>query len=619
MDSFDIANMRASLDLATLGPAADPNPRVGCVATTAGGSVAGAGYHRGAGTAHAEVAALDDAAAHGRDVRGGTVYVTLEPCAHIGRTGPCADALIEAGVARVVMLRRDPGEASGGGSERLRAAGITVDVVPDLLADTSAQGSEAPPAADVEADPEITTAANPVAATTSTVAEENRHVVAAIARAAAALVEPWEFATRHGRPFVTWKYAATLDGRSAAKDGTSQWITGEAARADVHARRAAAGAVVAGTGTVLADDPALTVRDATGEPVGPQPLRVVVGEREVPASAKVFDTVEKAEPAIHLRTRDVRAVLAELHGRGIRHVWLEGGPTLAAAFLAADAVDEIVGYLAPAMLGAGASAIGDLGIESIDGIARFELRDLDRIGGDIRVVMRRTAATVASAAAPTPHATPETPETPETREAGPLMFTGIVEEVGEITAVERSERSAVVRIHGPKVVSDARPGDSIAVSGVCLTVVDFDEQGFSVDVMAETLDRSSLAGIEPGARVNLERAMAADGRFGGHFVQGHVDGTGTIAAREPGDRWEVVSIDLPVNLRRYVVEKGSIALDGVSLTVSAVTPTGLQVSLIPTTLAETTLGATSVGSQVNVEVDVLAKYIEGLLAHRRGD
>lgn len=199
------------------------------------------------------------------------------------------------------------------------------------------------------------------------------------------------------------------------------------------------------------------------------------------------------------------------------------------------------------------------------------------------------------------------------------MFTGIVEEVGEITAVEGGERSAVVHIRGPKVVSDAKAGDSIAVSGVCLTVVDHDEQGFSVDVMAETLDRSSLAGITAGARVNLERAMAANGRFGGHIVQGHVDGTGTISARKPGERWEVVSIDLPGHLRRYVVEKGSIALDGVSLTVSALTPTGLQVSLIPTTLAETTLGDAAVGTRVNVEVDVLAKYIEGLLAHTKED
>lgn len=379
MDSFDITNMRACLDLATLGPVADPNPRVGCVVTTADATVAGAGYHRGAGTPHAEVAALSDAAAQGRDVAGGTAYVSLEPCTHTGRTGPCVEALLQAGIARVVVLRGDPGEVSGGGARRLRDAGVAVDLLPDLLT-----GSDA------------TTDRSSDLSAGST--GEDRQVLTAIAEAAALLVEPWEFALRHGRPFVTWKYAATLDGRSAAKDGTSQWITGETARADVHARRATAGAVVAGTGTVLADDPALTVRDETGEPVGDQPLRVVVGERDVPASAKVFETVERAEPAVHLRTRDVHEVLAGLYERGIRHVWLEGGPTLAAAFLAAGLVDEIVGYLAPALLGAGASAVGDLGIDSIGGISRFELRSVDRVGDDIRIVMRR-----ATESHPAPH------------------------------------------------------------------------------------------------------------------------------------------------------------------------------------------------------------------------
>lgn len=367
MDSFDITSMRACLDLATLGPAADPNPRVGCVVTTADGAVAGAGYHAGSGTPHAEVAALSDAAAQGRDVTGGTAYVSLEPCAHTGRTGPCAEALLRAGVARVVVLRRDPGEASGGGAQRLRDGGVQVDLLADLLARTDGPAVHGTTAAD-------------------------RRVLTAIAEAAASLVEPWEFATRHGRPFVTWKYAATLDGRSAAKDGTSKWITGEAARADVHARRATAGAVLAGTGTVLADDPALTVRDETGAPVGDQPLRVVMGERDVPPDAKVFATVERAEPALHLRTHDPHEVLAALHDRGIRHVWLEGGPTVAAAFLAAGVVDEVVGYLAPALLGAGSAAVAGLGIDSMAGILRFELRSVDRVGDDIRIIMRRHAA-----------------------------------------------------------------------------------------------------------------------------------------------------------------------------------------------------------------------------------
>ncbi|GAB96505.1 riboflavin synthase [Kineosphaera limosa] len=193
------------------------------------------------------------------------------------------------------------------------------------------------------------------------------------------------------------------------------------------------------------------------------------------------------------------------------------------------------------------------------------------------------------------------------------MFTGIVEEVGEILEVTQGADSAVLRVRGPLVVSDATHGASIAVGGVCLTVTDLREDAFSVDVMRESLERSALGDLRPGSRVNLERAVRADGRLGGHIVQGHVDGTGVIAAREPGDRWEVVTIELPEQLAKYVVEKGSIAVDGVSLTVSALVPGGFCVSLIPTTLEATTLGAAAVGDRVNLEVDVLAKYVERLL------
>ena len=195
------------------------------------------------------------------------------------------------------------------------------------------------------------------------------------------------------------------------------------------------------------------------------------------------------------------------------------------------------------------------------------------------------------------------------------MFTGIVEELGEVTGRDVLADAARLTIRGPVVTADAGHGDSIAVNGVCLTVVELLAGGqFTADVMAETLNRSSLAGVEVGGRVNLERAEALNSRLGGHIVQGHVDGTGTITAREPGERWEVVTIALPPALARYVVEKGSIAVDGVSLTVSALTPGGFQVSLIPTTLADTTLGAAGVGARVNLEVDVLAKYVEHLLA-----
>ena len=195
------------------------------------------------------------------------------------------------------------------------------------------------------------------------------------------------------------------------------------------------------------------------------------------------------------------------------------------------------------------------------------------------------------------------------------MFTGIVEELGEIVAIEHGAESAVVRVRGPLVTSDAIRGASIAVNGVCLTVVDHDGETFSVDVMAETLNRSSLGSLQAGARVNLERAMTASARLDGHIVQGHVDGTAQILARMPGDRWEIVQLTLPSELSRYVVEKGSITVDGVSLTVSAVTDDTFSVSLIPTTLELTTLGHKGVGDLVNLEVDVIAKYVERLLTH----
>jgi riboflavin synthase len=199
------------------------------------------------------------------------------------------------------------------------------------------------------------------------------------------------------------------------------------------------------------------------------------------------------------------------------------------------------------------------------------------------------------------------------------MFTGIVEELGTVAEVRPGADSAVLRIEGPVVVSDAVHGASIAVNGVCLTVTDHDETGFAVDVMAETLRRSSLGDLAPGDRVNLERAMAADGRFGGHVVQGHVDGTGEVLARTPGDAWETVEIGLPEPLARYVVEKGSITVDGVSLTVASVGHDRFTVSLIPTTLELTTLGRARVGDRVNLEVDVLAKYVERMLASRTTD
>ncbi len=194
------------------------------------------------------------------------------------------------------------------------------------------------------------------------------------------------------------------------------------------------------------------------------------------------------------------------------------------------------------------------------------------------------------------------------------MFTGIVEELGEVTAVEQLAEASRFRLRGPVVTDGAKHGDSIAVNGVCLTVVETADGEFTADVMQETLDRSSLGALGAGSRVNLERPMALGGRLGGHLVQGHVDGTGEILSRTPSEHWELVKIALPAHLSRYVVEKGSITVDGVSLTVVEAAADYFTISLIPTTLALTTLGIKQPGDPVNLEVDVLAKYVERLLA-----
>ena len=196
------------------------------------------------------------------------------------------------------------------------------------------------------------------------------------------------------------------------------------------------------------------------------------------------------------------------------------------------------------------------------------------------------------------------------------MFTGIVEELGRVKAIELQPDALRLTIEGPLVVSDANRGDSIAVCGTCLTVVEHDETTFTADVMQETLNLTSLAGIQVGDPVNLERAMTAATRFGGHVVQGHVDGLGEIISRTPSENWELVEVRIPENLMKYIVLKGSITIDGVSLTVNQVGEDSIGLSLIPETLALTTLGTKQPGDKVNVEADVMAKHIERLLEAR---
>ena len=363
------AAMRRAVALASRGlGATSPNPVVGCVVLDAAGRIVGEGWHERAGGPHAEVVALRQA---GDRARGGTAVVTLEPCRHTGRTGPCVRALLEAGVSRVVYAVADPTEA-GGGAAALADAGV--EVRGGVLAEEAAAGNVA-----------------------------------------------WLTAVRLHRPYVRWKYAATLDGRAAAADGSSRWITSAASRADVHRLRAESDAVVVGAGTVRADDPHLAAR--TGDERTVQPLRVVLdptgtavrpGARVLDGAAPTLVAVaEDADPdrlakladlvpllrlprATAGTGLDVPALLRALYRRGVRAVLLEGGPTLAGSFLAAGAVDQVVGYLAPTLLGAGPAVLGDAGVHTLAQAVRLSVTEVVRLGPDLRIT-----ATVPPPGAPT--------------------------------------------------------------------------------------------------------------------------------------------------------------------------------------------------------------------------
>lgn len=342
VDETLVAAMRRALSLATHGPAVGENPQVGCVLLDADGTIVAEGWHRGAGTDHAEV----DALSHIADASGLTAIVTLEPCNHTGRTGPCAQALVDAGVTRVVYALDDPNPIAGGGADRLRAAGV--EVVGSVLVDE---------------------------------AEE--------------LLRPWLTSVRLGRPFVTVKWASTLDGRAAAADGTSQWITGTAARQRVHEQRGTHDAIAVGTGTVLADDPTLTARGDGGELLAHQPIPVVFGTTPVPTDARL-----RQHPAglIEVGHRDLGSALHDLYERGIRRLYVEGGPTLASAFLQAGLVDEVLVYLAPLLLGGPKTALDDLGVTTMSEALALRIHRIETLGDDLLVVARPRA----------PHSTPAT-------------------------------------------------------------------------------------------------------------------------------------------------------------------------------------------------------------------
>ena len=325
-------NLETALAMATATSEAvrgttSPNPPVGCVILDADGELVGSGATAPPGGPHAEVVALREA---GERARGGTAVTTLEPCNHTGRTGPCSIALVQAGITHVHYAAADPNPQAAGGAEHLRAAGVR----------TSTTGADPAP------------------------------------------LRAWLHRQRTGRPHVTWKVATSLDGRTAAADGTSRWITGAAARAQVHAERARIDAIVVGTGTALADDPALTARHPDGTLAAHQPLRVVVGHRRLPAGARLLDATA---PTLVLDTHDPHTVLAALTDHP--DVLLEGGPTLAGAFAAAGLLDRVVAYVAPLLLGAGPAALEDAGVGTIAEALRFEVESVDRVGADVRIVL----------------------------------------------------------------------------------------------------------------------------------------------------------------------------------------------------------------------------------------
>ena len=327
--------MIRALELALNGPAKGVNPQVGAVILDSTGQVLGEGFHKGSGTTHAEVVALDAALAGSPKLPAGSVaVVTLEPCNHTGKTGPCAQALIEAGVSKVVFASSDPGQNSSGGANTLRAAGI--EVQSGMLSDKA-----------------------------------NKQL------------RVWLTATKNQRPFVTLKWASTVDGRAAAQDGSSKWISGAESRADAHRRRSEVDAILVGTGTALIDDPELTARNPDGTLRESQPLRVVLGTRNLPSNLRLFNSDAET---VTIKTQSIHGALSELYEKGVKHILVEGGPTLASRFVQMDLVDEFVIYLAPKLLGGDKLAIGSLDVPSIDQAKGLTFTEVSKLGEDILIV-----------------------------------------------------------------------------------------------------------------------------------------------------------------------------------------------------------------------------------------
>ena len=546
------------------------NPSVGAIIVDPNsGDIIARGTTADTGRPHAETIAI--ARARGR-AKGATLYVTLEPCSHFGRTPPCADAVIAAGLARVVVGIEDPDlRVSGRGIERLRTAGIEVDV--------------------------------------GVRAGECRSVTLGhISRV-----------TRN-RPFVQIKLAVGADGLvPRGRAGHPVFVTGPEARAQAHLLRAQSDAILVGIGTAVADDPDLTCRlPGLREQ---SPVRVVLDSDfqlsadsqlmrsagEVPVM--VFTTAQAA--ARHIERSpgqpievvpvaraasghglDLTQVVQVLAGRGITRLLVEGGPTIAGAFLDAGLVDQCVIMRAPTPVGAtnGQPAFGRDGVERIVNSAGWQHLSTASVGCDTIDVYEF-----------------------EGRKA---MFTGLITDVGEVVAREGGR----ITIRSGYQPASIALGASICCDGCCLTATSVKAHGhvseFTVDVSNETLSKTTLQSWAPGRKVNLERSLKAGDELGGHIVSGHVDGTARIVEiREDGDSRRFV-LEAPSNLAQFIAPKGSISLDGTSLTVNEVAANRFGVNLIPHSLSVTTWGRKSVGDSINIEIDMFARYVARLMEFR---
>ena len=577
--SRDEAFMRAALALARrgLGTTA-PNPAVAALVvdeTREPPVVLGRGHTAPSGRPHAEDRALQQA---GEAARGATIYITLEPCSRRSSRyyGPaCTDLILEHGLARVVIAARDASPfAAGEGTARLKAAGLAV---------------------------------------TEGVLETE----------AAALNAGHALRVQKNRPFLRIKLAETADGFAATPDRRPIAITGEDARAYVHRLRADCDAIITGIGTVLADDPLLDVR--LPGMAGFSPLRVVLdtqgrirpGLRMLADAARVPVLIATAAPERVLATLgplpgvevmavppdrahglDLPALLGALAARGITRAMVEAGPTVADAFAAAGLCDEFVRLSGPNPVGQGLVALGP----GLAGWLRYADLDEDRpLGQDrARVYANRRA-----------------------HHEGQMMFTGIVSDIGEVIAAEGEGKLRRFRIGASFDPATIAIGASIACSGICLTVIAKGEsegggksvRWFEVETAAETLRLTAAKDWQPGTRLNLERAMRMGDELGGHLVTGHVDALAEIVAREemtPDDaNWGATArftLRVPAPLHRFIAAKGSVTLDGVSLTVNSVEGDVFSVLLIPHTLKVTTFGSRKAGDKVHLEVDMMARY-----------